>query len=378
MFVLTYAVTAAMHLPFVVAAEHAFSGLGLAQSWWLAGSAGVLLAAAFHQRLRLLMSDRPIGPLRALAEEAYFVHWTALVLVAPLHLLAAVWAASSATASLGECLLASYAAGLAVGLYGVSFRRRRVVIGDVVVAIEGLPAALEGYRIAQLSDVHLGSMCPRGRVERWVKRANAVGADVVVLTGDYVTSGTHFHHDIALSLGGLHAPDGVFAIMGNHDYFGDGEPLVSLLSDRGVVVLSNERRVIERDGARLQLIGVDDVYTGRNDVARALAQLDDDLPSVVLAHDPRQFDELAARGVDLVLSGHTHWGQIAVPLLATRLNYARLVYRYHAGRYRHTKSTLYISPGLGTTGPPVRIGTWPEISVVTLRAATAKTSARPA
>ncbi|MEQ9318597.1 MAG: metallophosphoesterase, partial [Polyangiaceae bacterium] len=161
----------------------------------------------------------------------------------------------------------------------------------------------------------------------------------------------------------------VFAVMGNHDYFGDGEPLMSMLRAREIRILRNEHRVVERDGARLCLAGVDDVYTRRIDVDDALRGRDEDLPLIVLAHDPSSFPALAARGASLVLSGHTHWGQVALPFFARHVNYNALHMEHHAGHYRIDDAQLYVSSGLGTTGPPIRLGAPPEIVVIELAAA---------
>src|SRR5262249_13350042 len=147
---------------------------------------------------------------------------------------------------------------------------------------------------------------------------------------DYVTSGTAFHADIAAVISSMRGKDGVVAVMGNHDYFGDGEPLVSMLREGGVVVLRNEHKSLARAGDRITIAGVDDTWTRRADVARALSGHDEAEPLIALAHDPRLFPELARRGARLVLSGHTHWGQVALPFLPTLVNISRLSYRYHA------------------------------------------------
>jgi predicted MPP superfamily phosphohydrolase len=189
----------------------------------------------------------------------------------------------------------------------------------------------------------------------------------VALTGDYVTHGDAFHEDIAAVLAAMHGRDGAVAVMGNHDYFGDGERLVTLLRGRGVRVLRNQRHEVCRGGGAITLVGVDDTWTRRADVARSLEGCASGAPIVALAHDPRLFPELARRGAALVLSGHTHWGQLALPFLATRYNLSRLSYRYHAGLYRENDAVLYVSPGLGTTGPPLRLGAPPEITLLTLR-----------
>jgi predicted MPP superfamily phosphohydrolase len=163
-------------------------------------------------------------------------------------------------------------------------------------------------------------------------------------------------------------------VLGNHDYFGEGEPLISLLRGGGVTVLRNEHRTIARGDDRLVVAGVDDTYTRRADIARALEGSEAGLPVVALAHDPQLFEALARRGVALVLSGHTHWGQLALPFAAERVNLSGLSYRYHAGLYSSGASTLYVHPGLGTTGPPVRLGAPPEITVLRLRRAEAPSS----
>jgi hypothetical protein len=290
-----------------------------------------------------------------------------------------LWIAASAAAMLasfvvpasfiprsGTIAIVAYAVGLVFGGFGVLVRRRWVRVRTIDVEIRDLPSAFEGYRIAHLSDLHVGALCPRELTQAWAKTVGDLDVDLVALTGDYVTSGVSFHHEIADLLGSLPSRDGTIAVMGNHDYFGDGEPLVTLLRDRGVEVLRNERTTIERDGDKLELAGVDDTWSRRANIGRALAGRQSKAPLVVLAHDPQLFPELARRGASLVLSGHTHWGQVAVPFLATRLNLSSRVYRYHADVYREGDATLYVSPGLGTTGPPVRLGAPPEITVLRL------------
>ena len=183
-----------------------------------------------------------------------------------------------------------------------------------------------------------------------------------------VTSGTAYHEDIATVMAELAAKDGVYVSMGNHDYFGEEEHLVAALRARRVTVLRNEGVVIEKDGARLWLAAIDDTWTHRDDLGRALAQRPSGLPTVLLAHDPERFDQAADAGVELVLSGHTHGGQVAMPFMARALNLAKLRYKYTLGFYERGRSRLYVHPGLGTTGPPMRLGAAPEVTVLVLRA----------
>lgn len=342
------------------------------------GAALALLALALLPgRLSRQRADARLSGARVLlVEEPYFVHWCAALLALPLSAVALVVCGALALASAAPfleaaslALLGVHAFSLALAFWGVVVRRRWVRLRRLDVAVEGLPAAFDGYEIAHLSDLHIGSFCPKRRALSWAERVNALGVDLVVFTGDYVTSGTTFHEDIAEAIASFSAKDGTVAIMGNHDYFGGGEPMMTRLRERGVTLLRNERMTLSRGEARVTLAGVDDTWTRRTDIDRALSGRDESVPLLVLAHDPSLFPELARRGADLVLAGHTHWGQVALPFAAARVNLSRLTYRLHAGVYREGKATLSIHPGLGTTGPPVRLGAAPEIAIVRLRAA---------
>jgi predicted MPP superfamily phosphohydrolase len=155
--------------------------------------------------------------------------------------------------------------------------------------------------------------------------------------------------------------------MGNHDYFGEGEPLVSLLREKGARVLRNEGVTLDRTGAALHLAAIDDTWTRRDDMQLALRERPAGATTILLAHDPVRFPDAAREDVDLVLSGHTHGGQIAVPFLSRQLSLAHITHRFVVGLYRLGKSVLYVHPGLGTTGPPMRLGVAPAVVLLTLR-----------
>lgn len=375
-----YGTTAIFQVPFVLAVGELLAWWGLASPWrWLVAFAlGVAVVVALRWRIRIAAFDRHVGRARAwLVEEPYYVHWAATVLASFLFVLGLIGTAAGCAATaatwpgVGAIGAAAYLGALPVAAWSVLVRRRWVRVREVVVPVADLPPALEGLRIAQLSDLHIGAMTPARRGLRWSRRASGLGADLIALTGDYVTSGEKFHDDIADVLGALSAPLGVFAVPGNHDYFGEGEPLFSRLRARGVTVLRNEHLVLAKGGASFILAGVDDTWTKRADVARTLHGIETHdgatrRPIVALAHDPKLFPALAKRGVDLVLSGHTHWGQVAMPFVPTRINLGQIAYRFHAGEHRDGDSTLVISPGLGTTGPPLRFGAPPEITLIRL------------
>jgi predicted MPP superfamily phosphohydrolase len=318
----------------------------------------VLLSWPYLRKLESPWSPTPASPSTYLAL-GWWCACLAFDLLMPMALLlhGSRWA--------GAAWVVSSVIALLVGADAVSGRvrlRRRVV------RVEGLPPALDGYRIGHLSDVHCGPHTPARRVARWVRRLNAQQLDLVAVTGDLITHGEEYVGPVSQALGGLEARDGVFACMGNHDYFTDGERFVRELRGAGLKVLRNEGVVLERSGAPLYLAGADDTWTDRDDVAAALAARPRGAPAVLLAHDPDLFPEAAARGVDLTLSGHTHGGQLGVPGVG-RLSLARLVTPFAAGLYRRGRSWLYVSRGAGTTGPPVRLGAPPELAVITLRRA---------
>jgi predicted MPP superfamily phosphohydrolase len=370
------AITAAVHLPFVAAVGYLAMRLGWPAPWATAWTAGALGVTMFVWRGRAGATDRRGGRLLPLLVDVpYFVHWCACVwcmvpsvgslLVFPIVELARheplAWPL--------RFYFWTYVPGLVVCGYGILIRRRWFVVKQIDVKLEGLDPKLDGYRIAHLSDLHIGTMTPRARGEAWARAANAEAPDLAVVTGDMVTSGTAYHEDIAEVVAGLRAKDGVYVSMGNHDYFGDGEPLITLLRERGVRVLRNEGTVLERGGASFYLAGIDDTWTKRDDMAKALRERPAGMTSVLLAHDPDRFPQAAERGVSLTLSGHTHGGQIALPFFDRWISLSHIAHRFNVGLYRKGAAWLYVHPGLGTTGPPMRLGVAPAVVILTLRAA---------
>lgn len=372
------AITACVHIPFVVAAAESIRRFGapLSLAWASAALLGALGIFAFQGRANHVADDwhRPWWQ-TWLVDFPYFWHWCACVyclvpsivyvLIEPL---VSVLRGGQIGPSPGFFMW-TYASGLIVCGYGCSFRRWFVVTRYIDIRVRGLAPAFDGFTIAQLSDLHIGAFTPLWWGMRWVHTANAIGADIVVVTGDMVTSGIAYHEDIATLVGRLRAKEGVYVIMGNHDYFGDGHPLIGLLQNANARVLRNEGLLFERGGGRLFLGGMDDQWTKRDDMDQALANRPEGVASILLAHDPDRFPQAAERNVDVVLSGHTHGGQIAMPFLSRFITASKLAHKFHVGLYRLGRSTLYVHPGLGTTGPPMRLGVAPEIAVIRLRAA---------
>jgi predicted MPP superfamily phosphohydrolase len=344
----------------------------------VAAAAGVGMAALTSVRLAATVrTGRRPRWLTRLVDEPLLAHWCASVLATvllPVVLalalagrLAAGAALPASRAATGAAL-ATYLFALGAAAWGTWVRRRRVRVAVVDVPIPGLSPAFDGYRIAHLTDIHIGNHDSRERGLEWAALTNRLEPDLVAVTGDLVTAGTDFHEDVAEVLGALRGRDGVFVSMGNHDQW-DPELLCRLIEARGPRVLRNEAWIVSRGGATLAVAGIDDRMTGKDDLDRTLAGRTRGVPTVLLSHYPDFFDEAARRGVELTLSGHTHGGQFAVPFASRRWSLSRLLRQHPHGLSIRGRSRLYLSPGLGTTGPPVRVGVAPEIALVVLRAA---------
>lgn len=347
--------------------------------WWLAVGVLAVVWLLTARRVHALFSDppRPRWVVR-LIDEPMFLHWAAGLVALPLSLgaLGVLTAFSIAGCAPGapvhaltfrELALGGYAGGLMVAGFGLYVRRRRVRLRAIEVGLARLHPDLDGYRIAHLSDLHIGSYDDRARGLAWARKTNRLAPDLIVVTGDLVTSGTAYHADVAAVIAALRARDGVFVVLGNHDQW-DDRALSKAIEAHGPRVLRNEWLPIQRGAGAFVLAGVDDGYTEKDDLGRALEGRPDHLPTVLLAHYPSFFRRAAEHGVDLTLSGHTHGGQFGVPFFADRLNLASAVGQRPRGLFRDGASALYVSAGLGTTGPPLRIGVAPEIAILVLRA----------
>jgi predicted MPP superfamily phosphohydrolase len=248
---------------------------------------------------------------------------------------------------------------------------RRLVVRPLDVSFPDLPRGLEGMRIVQLSDLHVGPHTSRRHLARIVDAVRSARPDLIALTGDQVDDYARDVEPLGGALGGLSAPLGVVAIAGNHDVYAGWEPVRRGMERLGWRVLVNEAVPLERNGARVWLAGTGDPAGGRPgdspvapDVARTLAAVPPDAFTIALAHNPALWPQLADRGVGLTLSGHTHHGQLSIPRL--RWSVASVFLDLAMGAHRQGNSVLYINPGTNFWGIPFRIGALPEVTVVTL------------
>jgi predicted MPP superfamily phosphohydrolase len=241
----------------------------------------------------------------------------------------------------------------------------RPVLERVDLRLPNLPAALDGMRIGQISDAHLGLLHTSNNLRWAVEQMERERPELIVLTGDHVML-KHAIPQLTPLLRGLRAPLGVYAIAGNHDHWEGLRDVRSALQLAGIPMLINQHCCLTWNGADLWLIGVDDVWDGELDYAAALAGVPEDSFKILLGHAPDIADDAAQYGFDLQLAGHVHGGHIRVPVLGAfaRPRYGR---RYLDGFYQVGTMAMYVSRGLG--GAPLRLFCPPEATILTLRRA---------
>jgi predicted MPP superfamily phosphohydrolase len=316
-----------------------------------------------------------------------FLLFSALLLADAARL--AVWAAGLVTDWLHHApdapqdpsrrlLLARVAAGGALvaaggaGVISIRSATGPAEIEEVPVRLARLPRALSGYTIAQVSDLHVGPTIREREVRRMVAQVNALKPDAIAITGDLVDGSVAELGAIVASLGQLQARHGVFFVTGNHDYYSGADAWAAFLERLGVQVLRNRRVALGDagpDGATFDLAGVDDWSASHGshgeEIDRALAGRDPDRGLVLLDHQPRDVGGAVRRGVELQLSGHTHGGQLFPWSLAVRA-----AFPYVKGLHRHVEGAeagqVYVHRGTGYWGPPMRLGSPPEIAKIVL------------
>jgi len=262
--------------------------------------------------------------------------------------------------------------------YGLFYERTEIETTLQPIRLTRLPKAFDGFRIAQLSDIHIGPFMPEEDIRRCVAMVNALKPDLVALTGDFVTWEGSPEGTVVDALAGLKAPFGVFGCLGNHEIWAKVEySITRLFAQRGIRILRLERASIQASGETLNLIGVDYqtklsfVSKGDGVVTNYLEGVDRlMLPgnvNVLLSHNPNTFNRAAELGIDLSLAGHTHGGQVALEYISPDISPARLMTPDVRGWFQKGGSQLYVNRGIGTIFSPVRLGSPPEITVYELK-----------
>jgi predicted MPP superfamily phosphohydrolase len=315
--------------------------------------AGVVVAAATAEALIVLFSALPLVIVRATAR--------GVAKIAP----------GDDAVSRREVIeraggVAVLGATSAVMGWGAVVGRYDFIVEEVPVRVKGLPRELDGYTIAQISDIHIGLLVRERDIREGLDKLARTKSDLVVITGDMLDFDPRYINEAARLFGAIRARDGVYAIYGNHDHYTGAADVGDALRKAGIDVLVNEGRVIRaKDGGGFALLGVDDVaslrYGGPGPrLDRAESAVPSDIPRVLLSHQPHTLDIWAGR-VALQLSGHTHGGQFNPGFRP-----ASLVMRYVAGRYEVGGTTLWVNRGFGVVGPPARVGAPPEVTKIVL------------
>jgi len=337
----------------------------------LTGLALMLVLQPFAERLLPRSVARLISWPAAVWMGLFFLLIPALLLTDLLFwLVGAAWAG----APLDLATLARVRGGVVLaGVLGASLVGMRNALAEprtkrVEVRLARWPAADDGFRIVQISDLHIGALLDRRFARRVVERVRALGPDLVAITGDLVDGSVARLGDQTAPFGELRARHGVYFVTGNHDHYSGASSWTRQIASLGLRPLRNECIRLELEAGPIQLAGVDDHHAALlpgeqgEDLDAALSSVDAALPLLLLAHDPSTFKRASQLGVDLQLSGHTHGGQIW-PFH----HFVKPVIPFLAGLYRRGDAQLYVSRGTGFWGPPMRLRAPAEITEIVIR-----------
>lgn len=257
---------------------------------------------------------------------------------------------------------------------GVLYTIYDIETKEIELVLPGLRRNLDGIRVLQISDIHTGSYFGTGYLQEAVNIINAQKADIIAITGDFVNFDPKELQLFLPILRQLQAQVGIYGSLGNHDHYMTGikhKQLCTMIRSTGIDLLINDARTLTINNADLVIAGTDN--TGFNqkfgNLARTFEGISREATSILMAHDPTywKMEILDSDLVDLTLSGHTHGGQIGIELLGEAYSPAQFVYKQWSGLYAQKDKYLYVNRGLGTVGPPIRVGIRPEITVITLR-----------
>jgi len=262
-------------------------------------------------------------------------------------------------------------AGAALSTYGIWSAYRLPQLTRRTLTFPDLPSGLDGLTLLHLSDLHAGIHLGADRMQEIVRQANVLAPDLIVQTGDMIDISRAYIPAYVRAFRDLRAPFGVVTVLGNHDRYTGEQEVIRGCRDAGQVFLQNDCHLIERGGATLALLGIDDPHNWTaddpqpEDVAAALAAASSDAFHVLLAHRPGAWDTAAPRGIPLTLAGHIHGGQFYLPGIGWSAG--RLITKYVMGHFQRGNSQLYVSRGIGVVGVPIRVFAPPEIELFTLR-----------
>ena len=241
-------------------------------------------------------------------------------------------------------------------------------IKKIPLSFENLPAALEGFTVAQVSDIHSGIYMTESNMREIFEIVNPLNAQAIMVTGDFVDSSDSQIEPLYKAIEMLKAEYGIFGCLGNHDHFANAQKVSAAVEQRGITMLNNSHVSIDIDGEKLGVIGIDDAGRGQSDFSdwsKALEGMNPDSFKIALTHRPDEWDRTRLHAIDLTLAGHTHGGQVGFRIGPLNLNPVYLVHKYPMGLFSQDNSHLYVNVGVGMVGVPIRL-VKPEITLFTL------------
>ena len=324
--------------------------------WWLFGSwMGFCLVMVFWAVDRATRSAASVYRLAHQAAARYFKASKVGALDSP---------SQARRRFLQQAAVAVSASPFVAGAYGLLYGRVDVRVTRQRIGLARLPKAFEGFRIAQLSDFHISPFLTANEIRRCVSITNQLKPELIVMTGDFVAWDPDAESEVVQALSGLRAPYGIFGCLGNHETVTRTEESITrLFAAQNVRILRQQNAAIQVSSQTLNLIGIDDSLEDLRGVKQLVVP---DTINILLSHDPNNFDRAAQLGIDLTLAGHTHGGQLSFEFLHRGLCLSRFETPYVSGWYEKDGAQLYVNRGIGTTGFPIRLGAWPEVTVLEL------------
>lgn len=255
--------------------------------------------------------------------------------------------------------------------YGMLYEKNSCDLTTAEFILPDLPESMHGFTIALISDIHSSIFMPKEEMDKYAALVNSLNADLIAVPGDFVTANYREVYPFAESFSVLNAPYGVYGVLGNHDYYAGADAVAKEVDGCGIRLLRNDKVFIEKNGSGFYLLGVDDVgFNNRAPIKleESIGYAQPGIPKILLCHRPYYLSEAADKNVDLILSGHTHGGQIVFGRFGDLvIAPSRIASPYVWGKYRKENTQMYVSRGIGTVGLPVRINCPPEITKITLR-----------
>lgn len=249
----------------------------------------------------------------------------------------------------------------------------KVIVKRVNIPITNLDPGLDGFTIAQISDLHLGSYPDKDIIKTTISKLENLNADAILVTGDYVNGHPSEYENFYSTMNKFKKFDKVYGCLGNHDHYmndRDHGNLIDMINSSGIELIINDNIVFEKNRNTFNLAAIDNTGHGQffGDFDKTFKNVDPNLSTVLLAHDPKNWDKTIKNNLnaDLTLSGHTHGGQVVIEFMGERFSPVSSIYKQWSGLYSNGDQHIYVNTGLGTVGPPIRIGVPPEITLIKL------------